>query len=114
VNDGVWQVSLGGGSQPHWSRSGRELFFISPDGAIMGVPVETTGKVFVKGSPVRLISKPYFHSTTTTTLSRQYDVSLDDQRFLVIKEQLPDANRTTDIVVVQNWFEELKQLVPAK
>jgi hypothetical protein len=33
------QVSLGGGSQPRWSRNGRELFYIAPDGRLMVVPI---------------------------------------------------------------------------
>jgi hypothetical protein len=42
-----------------------------------------------------------------------YDVSPDGQRFLMIKlnEQTPSSS-VTQIVVVQNWFEELKRRVP--
>jgi hypothetical protein len=40
-----------------------------------------------------------------------YDVSLDGRRFLVIKPVNSQNNSTpTSIVVVQNWFEELKKL----
>ena len=47
---------------------------------------------------------------------RQYDVSPDGQRFLMIKEDAikPRGASATSFVVVQNWFEELKRLVPAK
>lgn len=41
VDGGLWQVSTGGGVQPLWARSGRELFYIAPDDALMAVPVET-------------------------------------------------------------------------
>jgi hypothetical protein len=41
-----------------------------------------------------------------------YDVSPDGQRFLMIKPS-EQATSLTQIVVVQNWFEELKQKVPA-
>jgi Tol biopolymer transport system component len=30
------QISIGGGSQPRWSRDGRELFFLAPDGTLCG------------------------------------------------------------------------------
>jgi Tol biopolymer transport system component len=33
---GGWQVSTGGGRMPLWSRNGQELFYGSPDGALMG------------------------------------------------------------------------------
>jgi len=40
-----------------------------------------------------------------------YDVSPDGQRFVMIK-QSEEAAALTQIVVVQNWFEELKRRVP--
>jgi len=48
---------------------------------------------------------------------RSYDVSPDGQGFLMIKQMQgtdEDVNRTLSIVVVQNWFEELKSKVPTK
>jgi hypothetical protein len=47
-------------------------------------------------------------------LGRMYDMSADGQRLLVIKEisaadERPPSPR---IIFVQNWFEELKRLVP--
>ena len=42
VNDGGgWEVSTAGGTQPLWAPSGKELFYVGPDGALMKVPVET-------------------------------------------------------------------------
>jgi hypothetical protein len=42
-----------------------------------------------------------------------YDVSPDGQRFLMVKE-VGRAVSSTQINVVQNWFEELKQKVPTE
>ena len=39
-----------------------------------------------------------------------YDVSLDGQQFLMVRS--PEAAETPGFVVVENWFEELKRLVP--
>ena len=49
-------------------------------------------------------------------LGRMYDVSADGQRFLMIKETSGADERPPSprIVLVQNWFEELKRLVPPK
>jgi hypothetical protein len=44
--------------------------------------------------------------------SRTYDLSADGSRFLMVKQG--DASRPSSIVVVQNWFEELKARVPAR
>jgi hypothetical protein len=41
-----------------------------------------------------------------------YDVSPDGQRFLMLKPTEQNQAAPTQIVVVQNWFEELKQKVP--
>ncbi len=40
VNSGHWQVSTAGGTRPLWARSGQELFYVSPTGALMRVGVE--------------------------------------------------------------------------
>ena len=47
---------------------------------------------------------------------RMYDVSADGQRFLMIKESSGADERppSARIILVQNWFEELKRLVPTK
>ena len=46
-----------------------------------------------------------------------YDVSSDGQRFLMIsagQDTDPDSGPTdTSLTLVENWFEELKRLVPA-
>jgi hypothetical protein len=42
-----------------------------------------------------------------------YDVSLGGQRFLMVKPIDQAAAAPTQINVVLNWFEELKQKVPA-
>ena len=45
---------------------------------------------------------------------RTYDMAADAQRFLMIKEERrsDEPDPSAGIVVVQNWFEELKRLVP--
>ena len=45
---------------------------------------------------------------------RDFDVSKDGQRFLMVKPlPAPEAaTRSPEIVVVENWLEELKRLVP--
>ena len=45
---------------------------------------------------------------------RTNDVSLDDQRFLMIKDAAGRDQSASPprIVVVQNWLEEVKRLVP--
>ena len=56
------------------------------------------------------MDEPYLR-LTSLAISRTYDVSEDGKRFLRIKPSSgPEA--TASVVVVQNWLEELKRLVP--
>ena len=108
-----WQVSPSGGRNPVWARSGRELFYLDSAGALTTVPIQTT-PAFSVGNPTKLFATPYFSATQ----ARSYDVSPDGQRFLMIKDLSAPAQTSTgtpaSIVVVLNWFEELKRLVPVK
>ena len=111
VGDGQHQVSNAGGKHPLWARSGQELFFVAPDGALMTVPVEPRSTTWSAATATKLVEGRYFTDRNT----RQYDVSPDGQRFLMIKEGsgTDQATASASLIVVQNWFEELKRLVPA-
>jgi hypothetical protein len=113
VDAGLWQVSSGGGVQPLWARNGRELFYVAPDGALMVVAVEARGQLWSAGAPTRLVEGRYYRGDQTAS-SRQYDVSSDGQRFVMIKEEARAADDATSIFVVQNWFTDLRRLVPTK
>jgi Tol biopolymer transport system component len=113
-------VSIGGGAKPRWARNGRELFYLVQSGggsAVMSAPIERSA-TFAAGTPKKVLEGPYFFGSTGTgnTAFRTYDVSLDDQRFLMIKnpEGTEQAATSTNITVIQNWAEELKRLVPTK
>ena len=111
---GKTQVSTSGGSHPLWARSGRELFYLAPDGALMSVSVEPRA-AWSAGTPTTAIEKAYFRVGGTSG-ARTYDVAPDGQRFLMIKPAAgpgPPA-AAASIVVVQNWIEELKRLVPSR
>ena len=79
---GRWQMSTGGGTRPLWARSGKELFYLGPSGAVMSVAVEG-GSTFRAGNPTRLFEGRYFAARICS--GRTYDVSPDGQRFLMIK-----------------------------
>jgi serine/threonine-protein kinase len=107
-------VSTDGGFRPAWSRSGRELFYVvgtSPDPvSVMAVSVEP-GDTFRAGNPVKLFEGPY--SSSSGNALRTYDISTDDQRFLMIKEgQTTGGARESSFTVVLNWFDELKRVAP--
>ncbi len=111
VNDGWWQVSTNGGRIPQWVPNGRELLYLDADNRLTAVPVQTAGSTFVHGTPAKvfetILPEPIGFS------NRSYAVSPDGQRFLMIKESTAERTdvATTGMVVVLNWFEELKAKV---
>jgi hypothetical protein len=66
-----------------------------------------TQPAFAAGKPRLLFEGPY---VPTPRYFPDYDVSPDGQRFLMLKPSEQAA--PTQINVVLNWFEELKQKVP--
>jgi serine/threonine-protein kinase len=108
------QVSTEGGRQPAWHPNGQELFYVAPSGALMSVQVEA-GSTFVAHPPRRLIEPRHYHGTNAGVWAgRMYDVSNDGNRFLMIKDAVPDrSTASASIVVTHYWLEQLKRLVPA-
>ena len=76
---GQYQVSRNGGTQPMWRGDGKELFFLTADGQMMAVAVNT-GSQFEIGNP-----EPLFQTGISpgTGGNRQYAVTKDGQRFLI-------------------------------
>jgi serine/threonine-protein kinase len=104
---GKWQiVSDGGGVEPLWASSGRELFF--REGEKMWAVDVASEPAFSAGKPTLLFEGPYSLSSTD---SQNYDVSHDGKRFLMLR---PQPSSPEPLQIVTNWFEELKRLVPTK
>src|SRR5262249_11909119 len=107
ANNARWQISIDGGSAPVWARSGRELFYLNNANELMSVPVQPSATTFRAGAPSKLLEAKY----AVPGQFGIYDVSPDGNRFLMFKESVrPDGMRASMIVVL-NWFEELKAAV---
>ncbi|HEX7123921.1 MAG TPA: protein kinase [Gemmatimonadaceae bacterium] len=95
-----WQVSSGGGTEPLWSRSGEELFYLL-DGYLVSSAVTTTPE-FRASPPERLFSvAPYFDYGE---FNRNYDVLPGDTTFLMLRK---NDEGTTRLVAVLNWRAQL-------
>ena len=107
-------VSTGGGTQPRWARNGRELFYLSPQNEMMSVPIGN-GDSWSSSAPVKLFDASTYYTGGTANPYVNYDVAKDG-RFLMLKPRgtAGEGAPSTNLIVVQNWFEELKRLVPAK
>jgi Tol biopolymer transport system component len=103
-----WTISSDGGSEPVWSRNGRQIFYRRGD-AMYVVDVQTS-PTFSAGKARKLFEK---HFAPSSAFWPNYDVSADGERLLMVKDLSRPAGPSR-INVVLNWYEELKQKTPAK
>lgn len=93
------QVSAGGGSQPRFTRDGKELFYLSADRKIMAVQVKTDATTFEYSAPKVLFEAHIFMKEDRP--GNQYAVASDGQRFLI--NSTMTAAGTNPINIVVNW-----------
>jgi eukaryotic-like serine/threonine-protein kinase len=106
------QISPAGGSQPRWARDGRELFYTRLDGALISVPV-SPGPTFTWGTSTPMFAGRYFNGSAVLSRGGTFDVTPDGRRFLMLKQGGPEQPvEPPTVVVVKNWIEELRRLVP--
>ncbi|HEX6643271.1 MAG TPA: hypothetical protein VF037_01255, partial [Gemmatimonadales bacterium] len=91
------QVSLDGGTEPAWSRDGRELYY-RKGGALYAASVRP-GAGFEIASRARLFVEPDYAADLT---HRYYDVT-PDGRFVMIR----DLEGGARLNVTLNWFQNL-------
>ena len=105
---GKWQISKDGGISPVWRRDGHELFYYSPEGWLVSVPV-ATGTALTIGAAVPLFKANLLGGPVSSIPWRtQYAVTSDGKRFL-LNEPLEDAYARAPITVVTNWMAAAKK-----
>jgi Tol biopolymer transport system component len=97
------RVSSDGGTQPRWSRDGRELYFVSKGETMMAAPFEPSSGV-PTAPPKRLFDVPISYAFQSHVPLR-YDVA-PDGRFLIIVRASKDP--PPPLVLVLNWQAGLK------
>jgi serine/threonine-protein kinase len=106
VEGGLWQVSTGGGTEPLWGPEGNELFYRTPT-SLMVMPLKG-GATLTLGKPQALFNLGRY----AAQLGRNYDISPKGEQFILAVPMLRAGGTSGQIVVVQNWLEELKRRVP--
>ena len=104
---GKWQISNNGGTEPVWSRNGKQLFYRRPN-EVWVVDVQA-GSIFSASRPRFLFEQPGYEASGPI---RGWDISPDGRRFLMVKLEERKPQPVTEMILVQNWFEELKRLLP--
>ena len=106
---GRWSVSTEGGDEPVWSPNGGELFYRYGN-QMMVVSVSSTADLRL-GTPSVLFEGHYERDPFGND-ARDYDVSPDGSRFLMIRREVDRDRPQQQLNVVVNWFEELRELDP--
>jgi Tol biopolymer transport system component len=107
-------VSVGGGVEPVWVRSGELFYRRLGDYTMMAVKIQTSPQLVV-GPPTELFGGRSFSAGGSRRA--RYAVTSDGQRFLMNLHLFRSSERTSDesrrrIHIVLNWTEELKRLLP--
>jgi DNA-binding winged helix-turn-helix (wHTH) protein/Tol biopolymer transport system component len=97
-------VSTGGGSEPQWRPDGGELFYVSSDGTLMAVDVQS-GSALQLSRPRVLFRTAIPISGDMNTRRNHYAASSDGQRFLI--SVASELQRGTTVLV--NWTARLPQ-----
>jgi serine/threonine-protein kinase len=97
------QVSTDGGRQALWAPDGRTIYYRNGN-RMMAAPI-TYEPSFEVGQPEVLFTGSFEGETRNLAT---YDISADGKKFLMVEVDPTDSQ----IVIVTNWFEELKRLVP--
>jgi serine/threonine-protein kinase len=97
-----WQVSTGGGTEPQWSSTGRELIYMTGKGDMVSAEIPA-GSTFSVGRQRVLLS--------AAQLVRQgavpsYSLSPDDKRFLMLREG--ESGQPGELIVAENWLTQLR------
>jgi hypothetical protein len=109
-------VSIDGGKEPGWARSGNQVFYRTyvdmPSAHLSqmwSVDVRS-GSTLSAGKPRPLFQSPKFGVAGVVPC---WDMALDDRRFLMVRREDRPIQPVTELVLVQDWFEEIKRLAPA-
>jgi Tol biopolymer transport system component len=99
ANGQRWIVSDSDAAEAQWRGDGREFFYISYSGNLMGVEITLAGPAVRPGAPKKLFQLP-----SRGLLGRnRFVVSPDGRRFLAIVPSEPRDDTMTPFVVILNW-----------
>jgi Tol biopolymer transport system component len=108
-----WQISSSTGIYPLFARRGSELFFLNEDGRIMVASYRTTGDQFAPDRARVWSEKPI---ASLGAMIWSYDVMPNGEGIaaLMLPEGPQQQRAQNHVVVLQNFFDHLKRIVPAK
>ena len=105
-------VSRGGGNHPRWHPNGSELFYLSGNGrSLMSIAIRRHEATSF-GDPIKLFDLPESIFSQGQIVD-YFDAGLDGQRFVMLSNVHPEAGTDESpapgALVLQNWFEKLRE-----
>ncbi len=94
------QISSQGGTEPIWSRDGRELFYREGN-RFMATRVDGSGRTFVAEDAKLLFEGPFDPWEAFGARAANYDISPDGTHFVVARRKSMVTARVIDVVL--NW-----------
>jgi WD40-like Beta Propeller Repeat len=92
--------SNNGGCQPRWRKDGKELFYLSLEGKLMSVPLNSAARLETT------VPKPVFQTILrVNALEKKYWVTGNGNRFIFLE---PPEDSTKPFTVVLNWTAGLR------
>jgi Tol biopolymer transport system component/tRNA A-37 threonylcarbamoyl transferase component Bud32 len=107
IASGKRTISVGGGLWPLWSHSGSELFYVDGEDRMTAAQLRFTDDVEVTERRVLFPASQFIFSGPYTA----FDISPDDQRFIMARPVDASEAARAELILVENWFEELKAKV---
>ena len=112
TDGGRWQISSDGGRWPLWARSGRELLYVTSGNRLAVVTTVGTPNFSFSAAEMLFDVTPYLLGVGgSRTVSRPFDISPDGQRLVMSRSVNSATTKRPSIVIVTNWFEELRARV---
>ena len=109
TGDSRWAVSNDGGQEPAWSRDGAELFYRNGDRMMV---VSVSGASDLRLGTPSVLFEGHYEVDPFGPDARNYDVSPDGSRFLMIRREVDRDRPQQQLNIVVNWFEVLRELDP--
>ena len=106
AGSGLVQVSTNGGFEPVWAHNGRELFYRNGANELVAVQFMEDPTFTTVREEILFPMDEYL----TSNGRPMYDVSPDDQRFVMLR--IDAEAEDTELILVDNWAEELREGVP--
>jgi eukaryotic-like serine/threonine-protein kinase len=102
------RISVGGGVQPRWTKSGRELVYLAGPTMNRFMAVEIPeGDALRAGTPQLVFEMPVAHPSQ----GGWYDVSADGSRFVVLAA---DDDMLTHVTLVFGFFDEVRRMLAGR